>query len=55
MREDIRCDIHLYAVVMGKFDSLHDLFVRKVFRLSAESECLAAEIYSVSAVDNGCF
>ena len=22
VREDIRCDIHLYAVVMGKFDAL---------------------------------
>ena len=50
----IRCDIHLYAVVMGKFDALHDLFVRKVFRLGAEAECLTAEIYSISAVDNGC-
>ena len=54
VRENIRCDIHLYAVVMGKFDALHDLFVRKVFRLGAEAECLTAEIYSISAVDNGC-
>ena len=53
MCEDIRRDIYLYAVVMGKFDPFHDLFVRKVFRFGAESECLTAEIYGIGAVDHG--
>ncbi len=52
MGEDIGCDVHLHAPLMGKGDPFPDLFICKIFSLRPESKGLASKINGVSSIDH---
>ena len=52
MGEDIGCDVHLHAPLMGKGDPFPDLFICKIFSLRPESKGLASKINGVGSIDH---
>ena len=49
VRENIRRHIYLYAMLVCKGNALLHILHRKIFRLGAQTECLAANVYRICA------